>query len=73
MCGCDGMTAATVEQRQEAEAMLRAMPQVTSVKVQSGQERSDQRRRSNEGIGDTRRAEGSVSRWRRPAWHAPSR
>ncbi|MDP9842674.1 permease-like cell division protein FtsX [Streptosporangium lutulentum] len=59
MCGCSGITAATVEQRQETEAMLRAMPQVTSVKVKSGQEQADQRRRSYEGIGDIRRAEGS--------------
>ncbi|WP_371781813.1 permease-like cell division protein FtsX [Streptosporangium subroseum] len=59
MCGCDGMVAATVEQRQEAEAMLRALPQVTSVEVQSGQERSEQLRRSFERIGDTRRAQSS--------------
>ncbi|SNS09199.1 hypothetical protein SAMN05216276_100417 [Streptosporangium subroseum] len=59
MCGCDGITAATVEQWQEAEAMLRAMPQVTSVKVKSGQEVADQRRRSYEGIGDTKWVEGS--------------
>ncbi|WP_371786386.1 permease-like cell division protein FtsX [Streptosporangium subroseum] len=58
MCGCN-VTAATVEQRQEAEAMLRAMPQVTSVKVKSGQEVADQQRRSNEGIGDTKWVEGS--------------
>jgi FtsX extracellular domain len=59
MCGCDGIIAATVEQRQETEAMLRAMPQVTSVKVRSGQEWADQWRRSYEGIGDIKRAEGS--------------
>ena len=60
MCGCPGLTSATVEQRQEAEAMLRAMPQVTSVKVRSGQELADQWRRSYEGIGDTRRAGSSI-------------
>jgi hypothetical protein len=51
MCGCPGLTAATVEQRQEAEAMLRALPQVTSVEVRSGQEISDQWRRDYERIG----------------------
>src|SRR4051812_37800199 len=42
MCGCPGLTAATIEQRQKAEAMLRALPQVASVEVRSGQEGSDQ-------------------------------
>ncbi|MEU7983946.1 permease-like cell division protein FtsX [Streptosporangium canum] len=62
MCGCDGLPAATVEQRQEAEAMLRAMPQVTSVEVRSGRERADQWRRSHRGIGDTERAQLASSR-----------
>lgn len=61
MCGCDGMAAATVEQRQETEAMLRAMPQVTSVEVWSGQELADQWRRSHKGIGNTKRARGSFA------------
>ncbi|SNS60437.1 hypothetical protein SAMN05216276_101291 [Streptosporangium subroseum] len=52
MCGCDGMAKATVEQGQGAEAALRALPQVTSVEVRSGEEMSNERRRSYEGIGD---------------------
>jgi hypothetical protein len=59
MCGCPGLTAATVEQRQEAEAMLRALPQVTSVEVRSGRELDDQWRRGYARIGDTRQAESS--------------
>ncbi|ACZ91692.1 hypothetical protein [Streptosporangium roseum] len=57
MCGCPGLTAATVEQQQETETMLRALPQVMSVEVRSGQDLSDQWRRSFERIGDVRQAQ----------------